>query len=182
MGNRPTGMAVRSCGKVCLRMPHKVLGRAEFALGAPTRARQGSPMTMGPAPIGRCVRASTGMPARWCTRGACAMAGREAAAGPMHPEMAHRLLDLSFLVPSPGPGRRPVNSERRIPKPGVDSTATATCHKNRPNVKKIRRCLPLKQVQSAKQLEGHPKRAGSFQQERGVRWSTHPQTVMRQPE
>ena len=71
------------------------------------------------------------------------MAGREAAAGPMHQEMAHRLLDLSFLVPSPGPGRRPVNSERRIPKPGVDRTATATCHKNRPNVKKIRRCLAL---------------------------------------
>ena len=137
-------MAARRAGKVCLRMPHKVLGRAEFALGAPTRARQGSPMTMGPAPIGRCVRASTGMPARWCTRGACAMAGREAAAGPMHPEMSHRLLDLSFLVPSPGPGRRPVNSERRIPKPAVHSTATATRHKNRPNVKKIRRCLAYK--------------------------------------
>ena len=136
-------MAVRSCGKVCLRMPHKVLGRAEFALGAPTRARQGSPMTMGPAPIGRCVHASTAMPARWCTRGACAMAGREAAAGPMHPGMGHRLLDLSFLVPSPGPGRRPVNSERQIPKRGGDGTATATCHKNRPNVKKIRRCLAL---------------------------------------
>ena len=80
-------------------MPHRALGGAECALGAPTRARQGSPMTMGPDSIGRCVRASTGMPARWCTCGACAMAGREAAAGPMHPGMGHRLLDLSFLDP-----------------------------------------------------------------------------------
>ena len=126
MGNRPTGMAARRHSKVCLRMPHKVLGRAGFGSGAPTRAAEGSPMGVGPTPIRRCVHASTAMPVRWCTRGACAMAGREAAAGPMHPEMGHRLLDLSFLVPSPGPGRRPVNSERRIPKPGGDKTAT--CH------------------------------------------------------
>ena len=47
------------------------------------------------------------------------MAGREAAGGPMHPEMRHTLLYLSFLVPSPGPGRRTMNSDRQIPKRGV---------------------------------------------------------------
>ena len=113
-------MAAGGCVKVCLRMPHKVPGRAEFGLGAPTRVAGGSPMGMGPAQNYRRVHVGTAMPARWCTRGACAMAGREAAAGPMHPEMGHRLLDLSFLVPSPGPGRRPVNLERQIPKPGGD--------------------------------------------------------------